>query len=659
MAQIPYGWGSNCSYNKPNLDGRKERTMKKPTLKQRLQYWFDNYMSRGTVALIGGLAVISLVIILLAAAVIRIASIAMDGEDAPGFGEAAWMSLMRTLDAGTMGGDTGIGFRVIMLLVTLGGIFIVSTLIGILSNGLESRIEQLRKGRSVVLENDHTLILGWTPQVFTVISELVLANESRKSGAVIVLLADHDKVEMEDAIKERIPNPKNTRIICRLGSPIDMNDLEIVSLHTARSVIILAEGDDPDTHVIKSVLAVTNNPNRREQPYHLVTQLRDPKNMDVLAMLAERDVVQPILSTDVIARVVAQTSRQSGLSTVYTELMNFDGDEIYFTQEPNLSGKTYGEALLAFETSALMGIRKADGTVEMNPPMDTRIQSGDRIIVIAEDDDKIHLSGLSRIPLDESLIQKKGKASKPKLERTLILGWNRCGETIIRQLDHYVPKGSQTTVVSDTNGIEKQFKSANGKLVNQKLTVLEGDIRDRALLEKLEATEYDHVIVLAYNHLDPQEADAITLVTLLHLRHIAGQDSSPFAIVSEMLDLRNRELAQAAKVDDFIVSNHLISLMLAQLSENAELMHIFENIIDPDGTEIYLKPIGDYVVTGQPVNFYTVTEAAKQRGETAIGYRLMSESHRIEQSYGVHTNPKKSEEVTFSPEDKLIVIAES
>jgi ion channel POLLUX/CASTOR len=166
--------------------------MRKPTFKQRFQYWFDNYMSRGTVALIGGLAILSLIIVFIAAGVIRIGSIAMDGESAPSFGEAAWMSLMRTLDAGTMGGDTGIGFRVVMLLVTIGGIFIVSTLIGILSNGLEERIEQLRKGRSLVLENDHTLILGWTPQIFTIISEIILANESRTNGAVIVILAEQE-----------------------------------------------------------------------------------------------------------------------------------------------------------------------------------------------------------------------------------------------------------------------------------------------------------------------------------------------------------------------------------------------------------------------------------------------------------------------------------
>jgi hypothetical protein len=35
-----------------------------------------------------------------------------------------------------------------------------------------------------------------------------------------------------------------------------------------------------------------------------------------------------------------------------------------------------------------------------------------------------------------------------------------------------------------------------------------------------------------------------------------------FSIVSEMLDLRNRELMESAKVDDFIVSDHLVSLML-------------------------------------------------------------------------------------------------
>jgi len=555
------------------------------------------------------------------------------------------------------GGDAGWGFRVVMLLVTIGGIFIVSTLIGVLTSGLEERIADLRKGRSMVLETNHTLILGWTPQVFTIISELVLANENRKDGAAVVILADRDKVGMEDDIRGHVPDTRNTRVICRSGSPMDLTDLEIVSPHKARSVIILPEGSDPDTRVIKSVLALTNSPNRHEEPYHIVTQVRDPGNMDVIRMIGQRDVVQPILTNDLIARVVAQTSRQSGLSIVYTELMNFGGDEIYFKQEAALTGKTYGDALSAFEDSSLIGLQRADGTAQMNPPMETVLQAGDALVAISADDDTIRLAG-NPTPVEAALIRSRNKRTRVTPEKCLILGWNRSGATIVRELDSYVAKGSLVTVVTDLPNLDKQIKRLAGKSRNQKLEVREGDTTDRSFLESLGISEYDHVIVLAYSSLEPDEADARTLVTLLHLRDMAEKDETPFSIVSEMLDLRNRELAEAAQVDDFIVSEHLVSLMMAQLSENRELLPIFNDIFDPEGAEIYLKPIGDYVVTGQPVNFQTVVAAARQRGETAIGYRILTECHSAEKSYGIHTNPRKSNTLTFTPEDKVIVIAE-
>jgi len=376
-------------------------------------------------------------------------------------------------------------------------------------------------------------------------------------------------------------------------------------------------------------------------------------------MVGVNDNVQAVLTGDLIARVVAQTSRQSGLSVVYTELMNFGGDEIYFKHEPALEGKTYGDALLAYEDSCLMGIRRSDGKILLSPPMSTPIEKDDQIFTLSTDDDTIRLSSLSQIPINSALIRSGRNPLKPKPEKCLILGWNRSGTTIVHELDNYVPKGSQVTVVADVYNIEKQIRAQGGKLVNQKLVVMEGETTDRDLLDSLNVQDYDHVIVLAYSTLEPQEADAKTLVTLLHLRDMADKDETPFSIVSEMLDLRNRELAEATKVDDFIVSEHLVSLMMSQLSENAELFDVFTDIFDPEGAEIYLKPVGDYVVTGQPVNFYTVVEAAKARGETALGYRITAEANDAGKSYGVRTNPKKSENVTFSEQDKIIVIAEN
>lgn len=165
------------------------------------------------------------------------------------------------------------------------------------------------------------------------------------------------------------------------------------------------------------------------------------------------------------------------------------------------------------------------------------------------------------------------------------------------------------------------------------------------------------MIVLADTRRPIQESDARTLVTLLHLRDIVLRDDTPFSIVSEMLDLRNRKLAEVTKVDDFIVSDHLVSLITAQVSENGALLHVFEDIFEPSGSEIYLKPIKDYVSVDESVNFYTVIEAARRRGETAIGYRIQAECDEPSKAYGVHTNPKKSVQVAFSAHDKVIVLA--
>ena len=630
--------------------------MKQPTFKQRFGYWFDNVMAKGTPAMVIMLFIVSLLLILIIAAIVAVTRVAPNGEN---FFQLFWISLLRTLDPGTMGSDDGKPFYLLMMLaVTIGGIFIVSALIGILNSGLDEQLKRLRKGRSRVLENGHTLILGWSPQVFTIISELMVANENQ-TNARIVVLANQDKVEMEEAIRERITEIGSTRVIVRSGNPIDLNDLEIGSPHTARSIIVLPpESDDPDSYVIKTVLALTNNPNRHAEPYHIVTQIRNRKNLDVVRMIGANDKVFPLLTGDLIARVVAQTSRQSGLSVVYTELMNFGGDEIYFKQEPTLSGKTYGEVLLAYEDSSVMGFRKVDGTIMLNPPMDTRIEPGDHLFALSEDDDTIKLSGLSSIPIEESLIRTAGKARKPGPERALIIGWNRSAGTIVRELDAYVANGSQVTVLADENRARQDIKACEKTLKNQKLTFIPGDTTSRELLDSLNIMEYNHVIVLSASDLETQEADARTLVTLLHLRNIAGRDETPFSIVSEMLDLRNRELAEAARVDDFIVSEHLISLMLSQLSEDDDLFDIFQDIFDPEGAEIYLKHITDYVETGQPVTFYTVVEAARRRGESAIGYRLAAEVSDATKSYGIYTNPNKSEKVIFDPDDKIIVVAE-
>lgn len=633
--------------------------MRKVTYGQRLRYAFDNTMSKGAIAMIGWLALIAIVAIAIFALISLFAR--PDSEDRTDFIGSFWRALMRTMDAGTMGGDTGSPlFLLSMLGVTIVGIFIVSTLIGVLSTGIEGKLEELRKGRSYVIESNHTLILGWSDQVFTILHELAIANANQKNPRVVIL-ADQDKVEMESAIRDKVPNLGKTRVICRTGNPIDLDDLEIVNPQGARSIIVLSPGDEePDSQVIKTILAITNNPNRRPvtEPYHIVAEIHNPRNMEA-ARLVGGNEAQLIDVGDTISRLIVQTCRQSGLSAIYTELLDFDGDEVYTVEEPSLVGKTFGEALLAYQQSALIGVRFADGRVALNPPMDTRIAPGDMMIVVTADDDTAKVSTGVQYNIDEAAIQER-KVIEPQPEHTLILGWNHRGPAIISELDNYVMPGSTVTVVADTSACAEEIARRAPNLQNLTADCIEGDTTDRRVLNSLDVEKYTHVIVLCYSdELDAQRADARTLITLLHLRDIESKLGDRFSIVSEMLDDRNRQLAEVTQADDFIVSQKLISLMISQISENKDLSAVFADLFDPEGSEIYLKPASDYVKPGEPVNFYTVVEAARRRGEVAMGYRILAKAGDASAAYGIKLNPDKAASVTFSPADRIVVLAES
>lgn len=622
----------------------------------RLRYEFDKSMAAGPIALIGWLAVISLIVIVVAGTFLALTQIAPEGGQPVSFVEGAWGSLMRTMDAGTIGGDVGWSFRGVSLFVTIAGIFVFSALIGVLSSGLENKLEDLRKGRSQVLENDHTIILNWSPSIFDVISELVIANSSRRKPR-IVIMANMDKVEMEDEIATKVADLKNTRIICRSGDPTDLYDLRIVNPQTSRSVIVLSpDGDDPDSQVIKSVLALVNDPHRRSRPYQIAAEIRDSRNADVARIVGGSEL-QLILADDLISRIVVHSSRQSGLSAVYSELLDFDGCEIYTLEQPGITGKSFAAAVMAYETSTLIGLCDEEGKVHLNPARDRIFKQGERAVIVAEDDAAI-TSGNNEIRIEKDAIL-PAQAREPRPERTLLLGWNRRGSVITFELSRYVAPGSLLTIAADTPELEDDIKALKVANDNMAVDYRIIDTSNRAELDALDIPSYDHVLVLGYSdNMEPQPADTRTLVTLLQLRKIAEQAGRHISVVSEMTDVRNRELAEVTRADDFVVSNKLVSLMLAQASENESMAAIFDELLDEDGSEIYMRPVSDYVAIGEPVTFYTICLAALRRGEVAIGYRRQRDDNPdLRRLGGVTVNPAKSEKLLYSETDRLIVLA--
>jgi hypothetical protein len=238
-------------------------------------------------------------------------------------------------------------------------------------------------------------------------------------------------------------------------------------------------------------------------------------------------------------------------------------------------------------------------------------------------------------------------------ERTLVLGYNSGLHVMLAELDQYVAKGSTATVVAE-------FEVPDlGEYSNLTVSVQRADTTRRDVLEALSLGDFQHIMVLAYREeLEVQQADAKTLITLLHLRDMEERFGLDLKVVSEMLDDRNRELAEVTKADDFIVSEKLISLVMSQISENRELTSVFATLFSSEGSEIYLKPAELYIQPGASADFYTVLEAARRRGETAIGYRIAALSRSSADTYGVTVNPNKPDQIRFESGDRVIVLAE-
>ena len=324
----------------------------------------------------------------------------------------------------------------------------------------------------------------------------------------------------------------------------------------------------------------------------------------------------------------------------------------------------------------------SDGTVKILPPLNTIINIDDKIIVIAEDDDKIILSSdylshinnqylgslsLSVINHDTvSLSKSMTTEATKRIERTLILGWNNKAPLIAKELDTYVARGSELHILTNS---DKIIQFINEQLVNelteQKLFIHSGSLTNKFDLEKLNLFSYQYIILLAIEESEQQnlikEADAECLICLLYLQNIIDRSNNEktFNIVTEMYDIRNRQLVNTTSADDFIVSPNLISKYISQLSENQNIKKVYDVLLTAGGPEIYLCLASIFVPLDTPISYYQILQETLKYKCLAIGYRLMQYSHDQTRFFGIVLNPDKQEQIIFSQNDKIIILAEN
>ena len=625
-------------------DAKKNR---KISMKERMGYLFDNIMSKGTVSLVAILFAITTIVVLIAG----ILMVLLDHQSDVSIGGGIWISLMHAIDGGTLAGDSGsLLFMVLMTLVTICGLFITSVLIGIINTGFENKMVSLSKGKSRVLVENHTVILGFNQNIFTMLSELIEANSNQKKGCIVVMDNNMTMVEMEDLIHQRIPDTRNTRILCRCGNITDLSDVQICAPEYARSIII---NSSDDFITIKSILSVTTLLKQAgNTSAYLTAVIKNQENYEA-ARIAAENKAEILFFEDVIARIVSHASRQPGFSSIYTELFSFDGDEIYIEDIPGTEGLSMAQLNLYFPRATVIGIDRKD-QVLLNPPVETKVLPGDRLILIAEDDG-VSIPVSQPASADTSVILKGHPCTPEQPQKMLILGYGPRLEQILRVQDEYMAPGSQILLAVQEEYRQLMENTVLPEYTNIKVYLHYGDIYHKCRLSSFLDWEPDSILVCSSMQTDAEEDDNKTLLLLLQLRALGTERSADYTITSEMRKVENQEVAQITEVRDFVISSNITSLMVTQISQTRELNRIFSELLSSEGSEIYMRPAGDYVKLHTPVSMYTACTAAAARNQVFIGYRRVN---RETGQYETITNPQKDRILEFREDDRFVVISE-
>jgi ion channel POLLUX/CASTOR len=615
-----------------------------PGLRERARYRLDNLLARGTVATLISLGIVAASAVLVSSLLLTIFGVTFSGSQDSRWLEDLWQSMLRVMDPGTMAGDVGWGRRLLALIVTIFGLLVAGTLIGIIANGVEDRVDSMRRGRSAVIESGHLVVVGGTDRLAMVIRQLALASQGHPRNTVVVL-ADRDPGELHDVVREHLRGLDGTRVVYRSGDPTRRADLEIVRLGRARGIVVLADGDS-DIAAVKTVLAITSELGGRHD-IPVVVELSDQR---MAALLADAcPGVEPIVPREAMGRIAAFALRQRGLTRVVLELTEAGGTNLHVAERPDVIGLPFASVVGRYENAVPIGRFGADSSIELNPPPERRFEPDDRLIMVsnvAEPVERAERLGESQHTSSPTTQKTSLTSTRGHDEHLAIVRWDALGGQLLEGWAVSASPDSTVTIFHhspDSDAIRDKIPDVG---------IAVGIESIEHVSDVLSGQPKTTVIVLGRQGMADTETDAHTVVDVRMLQRLTRSGLRPKPrFVVELRDPDNAELLDLDGNDDFIVSTAFAGQFLAQLVDQPQRRRILLDMFTSDKPSLRLIRCEQLGVDGTN-RFSDIVDTAYGAGALAIGWRTSSTA-RADLVLG----PTASSTVTLRPGDEIVVVA--
>ncbi len=584
--------------------------MKKITFGKRIRYWLERNMSKGTSSMIKLLLAVVLFMAILVTVLVIVFHLA-DGKNVIAL---LWDNLRAAMSSSFPASNSGSPLYVVLYtLLGLTGMIYTSMLISIFSTSMRGKLLALQTENPHILEKGHVVVLGFRSGEYALLEQLMIS--AGKEKRTIVVVDVKSRVDMEQDIRTNVNVPKNIRLVTINSSTEITAELECCNIPSASRVIICNRNAGK---TIKTYLAVNTLLKDAEQRPKIIAAV------DASADAFPEDIVSDgeisiLRSSNVVARLIAHAATQPGIFPAFLEMIDFTGFEFYFEDIPDACGLPYWKVALALVNGIAVGLYR-EGKLLLNPDIDTPVLHGDLLVVFEEEQGNAKLER----PEEVTMPEKKSLPSLQPIPEVAILGVNDSLPTVIEELPDNVERIRLAGLT--TSEYAKYFHEGESFA-----SEIIPDYRNADSEETLEDMVKDatHVIVLSDPKKREEDADTDTMVRIIRLRNLKKKLGLHFSITAEMRCENNRKLISESGSEDVVVASDMSAMMLAQVAEDPRRLGLFNELLDEQGCEVYLKPLADFGISETKMTVREFRSNIYAYGYTPLGIRTREGSFQV------------------------------
>jgi ion channel POLLUX/CASTOR len=535
------------------------------------------------------------------------------------WGSNLWTSWTYLADPGTHVEVAGHGERMVAVLTTMAGMIFFALLVGLVSEQVGEQLNALRSGKTAVLESGHIVVIGWSNKAPHLIKQIIQAEKSR-GGMAIAVLSDQAKEQVEEELFATIQHRQGIRIICRQGSPDKIHDLKRMSVGKAKQIVVLSNPLQAyaDAYTLKLVLSLVKGCDIQTVP--ITVEVEQEQYKDTFTLLERRHPNLNVLYIkNAMGRLIVQSADQSGLSSVYAQLLDYYGDSFHLVEHASFLRKNIAQLHWGVKHRARVCGVFSKGLQRLVFRQDYVFSAGDQLMILSLSAQNV----LYRDPLEN---RDEGRESsmmptivaKTGSKTTLIVGWSNNIPDMLQEMARLLPE-SKVYILSRQNKANRDLIINTLSLSRLDVVNIEEGDQPYATLLPLLSESLENIVLIPDSDQESELLkDTKTLSLLMFIRHYYREQSvghSP-VIISEIFDAGTKELMTVEDQCDYIISDELVSKLLATVSYSTEIKKVWDDLLSAGGNLIKIYAVDG--CEGQSVD--TVLNGLFLQGYNPLGY---------------------------------------